>query len=426
MAQHTSRRRLLANLLRDHRGGTLPMFAIGLSVLVGAGAVAVDSAQLYAMRSQLQATADSAARSAAWKLPDATVTKRTAIDYAEENMAPAQHGDVLSTEDVTVGTWDFLARGFSGSGPVVNAVRLTTRRAEQNANPVDLIFARIFGPDRTDVVAQATAAKIDITACVLSLASGGIGLEFNGGVEINSPQCGMAANSTDANAALLTEGSSGNVAIQSLYLAGGMTDPGSIIHPTYPPVTNAKRAFEDPYASRQFNDFPTGTSPTHNALSKPSQPVTLEPGVYPSGFTFKGEVTMEPGVYVMRGDVTMSAQAEVFGDGVTIVLDNADINVDGGATTDLTAPTTGSTAGIAVMRQGGASTSTMSGGSSMTINGAIYMPDSELSYAGSSDPGGCLQVVADRVVFSGDTSFNNYCQAAGANDMTMVFTMLVD
>lgn len=419
-------RRTLTRLRHDRRGATLPIVAISVSVLVGAGAVAVDAAQLYAARGDLQAAADAAARSAAWELPDTTATTQKSIDYAQQNMDSQTHGQVLTAEDVTLGTWDYINRSFAAGNTGANAVRLVTRRADQNQNPVELIFAAVLGDDTQDVAAEAIAVKIDITACVLSMAPGGTGLLFNGGVLISSPQCGMAANSLSQDAALITNGASGSVDIQSLYLAGGMEDPHGVIHSTEPPVTKARRQLDDPYAERDFSSLPASTSSTANANSSPSNTVSLQPGVYPSGYSFKGDVDMAPGVYVMQGDVSMSAQANVTGDGVTIVLDNSDIDVKGGATTDLTAPSSGPTAGIAVMRQGPPSSgSAMGGGSSMTVNGAVYMPNSEISYAGNSSPGGCLQVIAQRVTFSGNTALSNHCSALGANDITMTFTMLV-
>lgn len=417
--------RALGRFGRDRRGATLPMIAVGVSALVGAGAVAVDAAQLYATRGDLQATADAASRSSAWGIPDATTVTQDAIDYATENMPPETHGEVLVAGDVTLGTWDYIDRTFTAGVAGSNAVRLVTRRASQNQNPVPLIFARVFSDDTSDVTAEAIAAKIDIDACVLSMAGSGTGLLFDGGVLINSPDCGFAGNSLSPDAALITNGASGSVSIESLYLAGGMEDPHGVIHSTEPPVVKARRQFDDPYAEREFNDFPTSNSTTWNENSTPSNTVDLEPGVYPNGFDFKGDVNMAPGVYVMQGDVSMGSQTNVVGDGVTIVLDNSDIDVTGGATTDITAPTTGSTAGIAIMRQGPASSSKMAGGSAMTVNGAVYMPNSDLDYAGNSSPGGCLQVIANRVNFSGNTALSNNCAAAGTNNITMSFTMLV-
>jgi hypothetical protein len=44
-------------------------------------------------------------------------------------------------------------------GPTPNAVRITARRAVQNSNPVDTVFAKIFGFDTIDVSATSIAAR---------------------------------------------------------------------------------------------------------------------------------------------------------------------------------------------------------------------------------------------------------------------------
>ncbi len=417
---------MLRDLRDDRRGAVLPVLAMTLSVLIGAGAVAVDASRLYVARGDLQKTADAAARSAAWQVPGSDAVQHTAETYAAQNMSPDTFGSVLAPGDAVVGSWNYIDRTFTAGLNQANAVRVTVRQAADNGNPVDLIFARVFGPDVADVNASAVATQIDITACVLALAPAGTGLEFNGGVSMDSQNCGLAANSLSADAALIANGGSGNALIESLYLAGGLDDPHGVINSLEPPIVHARRQLSDPYAGRDFNDFPTSDSPTWNTPSQPNTPVTLEPGVYPNGMSLKGDVTLQPGTYVVQDDVSVGSQANVYGDGVTIVLDNSDMDVAGGAYMDLTAPSTGSTAGIAIMRQGPPSSSKMTGGSGMTIEGAVYMPNSDLAYAGNSAPGGCLQVIAQRITFSGDTSVvNDGCQAAGANDITMQFTMLV-
>jgi len=406
-------------------GTILPIVALGMSVLTGAATIAVDVGRLYLARSSLQAAADTAAISSAWRIPDASAVTSAAIAYANDGVSAAHEGDVVRADDVTLGTWDYGARSFDPSGPSTNAVRVAAHRADENDNPVDMLVAGVMGVETANVDAAAIATFIDITACALALTPTGTGLEFNGGINVDSPDCGFAANSRNADAALIANGSSGTVSIQSLYLAGGMDDPHGIIHSTEPPITQADRRIDDPYAQRDFETLPTAVSPTANAVSTPNSTVTLEPGVYPSGFDFKGDVDLAPGTYVMAGDVKMRSQANVTGDGVTMVMDDSDIDIKGGAETDITAPATGATAGIAVMRQGGPSSSKMAGGSRMTINGAIYMPDSDLEFAGGASPAGCLQLIARRINFSGNASLSNNCTSLGANPITMTFTMLV-
>lgn len=419
--------RRFRRLLREDRGAVVPFIAIALPALFGAGAVGMDAAHLYSLRGNLQATADSAARASAWHVPDRDETKQQAISYARTNMPPESHGEVLVDEDVTLGVWDHDARTFTPTGSGGNAVEIITRRAKANDNPARLVLASVIGYATGDVVARAVARRVNTEACVLSLAPSGTGLKFDGNVAVDALQCGFAANSTSADAALFVEGSSGTVELLSLYLGGGMHDPHDVINTTEPPITDAEKALPDPYEDRDFSPLPTDTSPTAGCSSSNNNPCALEPGVYPSGFQFKGDVTMEPGIYVMQGDVEMSSQANVVGDGVTIVLDDSDIDVSGGAETDLTAPTTGPTRGVVIMRDGPASSSSkLEGGSNMVLNGAVYMPQSDIRFAGTSDAGGCLQLVVNSVEFAGDPDFNvDTCSSLGLELIGIDVVLLV-
>lgn len=420
----------LRRLLHEDRGAVVPFVAVALPALFGAGAIGMDAAHLYSVRGNLQATADASARAGAWHIPNQGQTRQRAISYAQMNMSPEIHGEVLVEEDVTLGVWDHDSRTFTPTGSWGNAVEVVTRRAKANDNPVRLVLASVIGYTTGDVVARAVARRVNTEACVLALAPDGTGLKFDGNVSIDALQCGFAANSTSHDAALFVDGSSGTVDLMSLYLGGGMTDPHDVINTTEPAITHAEKALPDPYEDRDpplDADWPTQPSNTANENSTPSNPVTLEPGVYPSGFDFKGDVTMAPGVYVMQDDVFMSAQTNVVGDGVTIVLENSDIDVSGGAATDLTAPGTGSTSGVVIMRDGPPSSdSKLEGGSSMALNGAIYMPQSHIRFAGANSATGCLQLVVQSVEFAGDPNFNvDTCSSLGLDVIGIDVVLLV-
>ncbi len=166
--------------LRDQQGSVLTVLAVSMMVVVGFTGLAVDGGYLYSLRSKLQATADAAALAAATQLDvdEASVTI-AAMDYAGKNMPAADHGTVLTNADVVLGHWDGDTRTFIPKGtttepgkaclrPVpqemnpnclsLNAVKVTTRRAQANGNPMQLIFASVLGFDHADVVAVSIAA----------------------------------------------------------------------------------------------------------------------------------------------------------------------------------------------------------------------------------------------------------------------------
>ena len=85
--------------------------------------------------------------------------------------------------------------------------------------------------------------------------------------------------------------------------------------------------------------------------------------------------------------------------GTTIVLTSstssgyATANINGGATLNLTAPTTGATMGLAFFQDrnaptAGTSANTFNGGGTQNIVGAIYFPNQGVTYAGGATTGG--------------------------------------
>jgi hypothetical protein len=147
------------------------------------------------------------------------------------------------------------------------------------------------------------------------------------------------------------------------------------------------------------------------------------------GFTLNGsgKVTLEPGIYVLRGgELSLSGSKSLVGDGVSIVLTRNDANeyaaakITGNASAHLTAPVSGPMKGFVFFqdRTGPAEESTFTGSSDSTFDGALYFPSQTLTFHGSTDAtSGCIQVIADKVRFSGssDVAFN--CKKFGLADI---------
>jgi hypothetical protein len=61
------------------------------------------------------------------------------------------------------------------------------------------------------------------------------------------------------------------------------------------------------------------------------------------------------------------------------------------------------------------------GGAYTDFRGAIYFPKQSISFTGGSGTGdGCLQIVARKVGFSGNTSINNSAEACAAQGITSI------
>jgi hypothetical protein len=98
------------------------------------------------------------------------------------------------------------------------------------------------------------------------------------------------------------------------------------------------------------------------------------------------------------------------GEGVTIVMSGdsgssvGDVRINGGASVMLDAPGSGDFQGIVFYKQSDATdgTNDFLGGSSMILNGVIYMPSQLIDYVGGADVETCTYLISDKITFSGN------------------------
>jgi hypothetical protein len=145
-----------------------------------------------------------------------------------------------------------------------------------------------------------------------------------------------------------------------------------------------------------------------------------------NGLDLKGTVNFEPGLYIIEGgsltinggDLTSTDVSQLNAPGVTFYLTNgASLKLGGNAAVNLSAPTQGPFAGLLFFgsRTNAAASQTITGTSDSTLQGAIYMPGSDVQFTGNSSvTNGCTQVIGRTVTFSGNSSLGSSCEYAGA------------
>jgi hypothetical protein len=135
-----------------------------------------------------------------------------------------------------------------------------------------------------------------------------------------------------------------------------------------------------------------------------------------------GNVNLNPGTYYVSGDIKINANANISGSGVTIYLaGSSSITINGNATVNLSAPTTGTYSGILFY---GDPTNTASvsnkfnGTAASKLTGALYFPTQDVSYLGNfSGTSGCMQIVAKTVQWTGNTSMSVNCSSYGMKNL---------
>jgi hypothetical protein len=124
--------------------------------MIGFAGLAVDMSYFYAVRNQMQTSADSAALAGAIRMSNVADMKMEAKKYAQMNIV--DDDQILADGDIQRGTWDFASKTFTVGGANANAVRVTTRMAQANGNAAGTFFAGVLGFDNVDISTSAVAA----------------------------------------------------------------------------------------------------------------------------------------------------------------------------------------------------------------------------------------------------------------------------
>lgn len=409
----------LRRLRRECAGNVLAVTAASLPLLTGAAGLAVDTANWTYWRRQLQREADSAALAGAFAKAQSkdAVAAATADLNRTNTILLSGLADIQSAP--TTGT-------YAGNS---QAVRVSIATAQR------LPFTGTFLSTVPVIPATATAAVVsngDYCALALS-SSGSAGIKMQGNASLNFG-CGLATNARASNA--VVAGGSSSITATPVAAVGGLTSSSNYVGGTQ--LLPYSLPQPDPYATLA-NPSPSSCSPQLSV--GPNATATLSPGCY-RGIDIKGTATLSPGVYyVDGGSFSAGSQATITGDGVTIVLTSstaatspssiATLNMNGGATIQLTAPTAGTYKGVLFYQDRRAQDSganTVNGNAGSKLQGAFYFPSQELDFSGTSGmTTDCLQLVALRLTFLGNTNVSNQCPAStGAGSFKGIQVRLVE
>lgn len=411
--------RKIEKILRHEGGNALFIATLAMPVLIGAGGLATDTIQWTLWKRQIQRQADSAALAGAY--------------------AKAQGGNVSSAATTEVNRYSFVT--LSTSPVIENAPTSGSYAGDTAAVRVILQtsqvlpFSSFFMSNPPVIRAEATAATVtNGNYCVISLESTtAVGVTMQGNASVNMG-CGIITNSKATSA--VSAGGSSVVVATPVAAVGGLQSSSNFVSPTT--LQPYHVAQPDPFASLPDPVLPNCSN---KQTVQPNDPATtIQPGCY-RGMDLKGTVTLAAGVYYIEGSsFSVGSQATVIGTDVTIILTSntaatnpssiATIDMNGGANVQLTAPTSGTYAGVLFYqdrRAQDSGTNKINGNSSSKFQGAIYMPQQEVMFSGTSGMNtNCLQIVSRRVVFTGNNDINNQCPSgSGAASFTGTRVQLV-
>lgn len=417
------------------RGIAVVWVALMLIVLVGMVGLACDTALVYLTGQQLQNAADAAALAAVRHIrTDHDLLRAAAVTIAGANVAAQAdvqlnlNEDNLVEGDIVLGRFSRGSGAFEATLDAPNAVKIVARRTADSPNgSLDLVFGSIFGVESANVSRQAIAmvgggtgsgliTLNETQGCSLQL-RGNVHLDVEGGdVQINS----------ESNQALCAQGTAFTIEAPGINVHGDhdlRSNQGTFIVDdevvaidevvqTDQPRENDPLAFLQP----EFNDPPLpapiqslyddiGTSePDRGAIDTSG---TYQPGYYSGGIDIPtGNVTLEPGVYVLGGDGGnggMQINGGTFlAEGVMFYILGGPVDIGGNAAIHVTPLDDGSDyTGISIFQdRANHLDATIIGTGDLNLEGTLYFPNNHLNVGGDGAGFG-NQLIADTIELHG-------------------------
>jgi Flp pilus assembly protein TadG len=430
----------LRRFRRDRRGVVAVFVALMMPVIAGFATLSIDMGYLLQAKSQLQAAADAAALGAASALDgtssgESSATSR-ALALATSN-SPKSAGTVLTAGDVVFGNWSTTTSTFTAAGSPTNAVRVTARRSTANGNAVNLFFSKLLNVSTKDVTATATALQSTSGggACILATdPSASAAIQVSGTVTI-SMDCGIASQSTHATQSVKFNGTV-NVDVTSICVAGGTQTSGTVTFLNATPSDGCTPP-TDPLSSLTAPDeADDACDQTNFTISSSGGTHSLTPGVYCKGITISGSgntINFAAGTYILKGGgLKVSGGANTLnGTGVffynTETTGSAvdDIDFSGSGTVNLSAPTSGTYAGVLFMMDpaitSGSKKFKVAGTVTANMDGVVYFPDHEVDWSGTASAGfTCATKIIGRTVsFGGTVNFGSGGSSCASDEVTI-------
>ncbi len=370
---------------KGESGQVLPLIAVCLAALMGFGGMAVDVGYWRYVQREQQSATDAAALGGAQQLIFSGCPNQSAATTAAQKDA-SNNGFTNGTNGVTVVANNPPASGnFTSNNCAV--------QAQITSSKVATFFTRIFGKNPMAESTQATAAVVaNGTGCMYMLGTGQ-NTNFNGST-VQAPGCSLFVNgSANFNGAKVDAGAIG----EGNY--SGSNNGGTFTGATPAPMLPVADPCPEIAGCAALTSSPPATSPCTGSYAGNG---ILTPGCYNS-LNLNGQtITMQSGTYVFAGSANFN--------GASITADKVTIYIPAGATAPnfnkvnaltLTAPTTGSYAGVAYYQVSGNSSGINFNGSSTNISGMIYAPSASINYNGSQ--GGYTVIVANYANFNGSS-----------------------
>jgi hypothetical protein len=389
---------------KNEAGQALVFAAVGLAVLMGFAGLGIDMGMLRYQKRLQQTAADSGALAGANNL---AFPASGGVTTGAKN-ASAGNGFTDGANNVTV-----TVNNPPTSGPHVSGTLNADKYVEVLVTAVQpTYFMKVLGINSQTITARAVATNVSgVTSgggCLYTLGppSAAIeGVDVIGSAIVNATTCGIEDNGNFDGSGCKLQVNAGTFGVSGTANAcGGTTTCSAQAGPC--PATGMPAA-TDPmsYLTPPCNPCTGGLSPGNINNAQ-----TLNPGTYTTiNIQGNGDVTFNPGTYILTGNgVSCSGTPKIRGTGVTFYFTgSATWNCNGNTDVQLTAPSSGTYAGI-LMYQNPADTvgPAIGGDNGSFFQGVLYFPKSQVTFYGNNTSYAVGIVVADAFNVHGNPTVN--------------------
>jgi Flp pilus assembly protein TadG len=398
---------LLKKFKKDDSGAVLILVAVTLALVLVFVALALDVGYAWVKTRNMQAVADAAAYSGAagivarYNPPASSLITNMYTDdiYAvasASGFVSGSNGDTVTPLLTTAGT---IAGHLCSSTSMCVTVSISELHNFGFIGAVQKLYNLTDKTGNLTYSVKATAQiQVKNQYCIIALSSAGdCAFQTTGNVNIDSPGCGVAVNSTVSNAMCCN----GSVSITApVNVAGGLSGGCAIT----PNPTLYGSPVIDPFAQNSVLQTALNTPFSGSDTDCPSG--SLSPGNY-GKLSVKNKTCTLSGVYYLN-DLKVGANGNLQGDNVTLILSSNGpaSSVAANSSINMTAPTSGPFQGISIASLNNKGIS-IQGTPYMSLSGGtIYLPKGNYDLGGTPS-NQCVRIVAGTFSSNGNVSINN-------------------
>ena len=373
----------------NEKGQALILIAFAAVGLFAFAALAIDGSRVFADKRHAQNAADTSAMAAALARTRGVVNFSASAQTRATSNGYDNNG---TSNNVTITPTDSPVGACPSTGKDIK-VTITSH--------VSTTFARILGRTEVINVVTAVARSCDIfvkggvplfagnsvystrtTSCGNGVSDKGV---YTGGSsQLQLWGGGLGSASTDGDCLHFP---GGNVQLKLSETTPKVCANISSAAPNGTGINYSSISGQDGCGTKNYN-VQFDPPPADLGITCPSNATwsgaTITPGNYTGTFPPSGVTTLQPGTYCVNGDFTLNGNANLTGNGVTIVMNTGGIRWNGSMTLNLSGPTSGDYKGLVIYAPpSNSSQMTMNGSSNVTLSGTMLAQNAPCDFVGS-------------------------------------------